>query len=48
MHHEMNSGPASTVPDSSGGDSEDLQPRFSATSPPISTRGSAFNDHSWN
>jgi hypothetical protein len=52
MHHEMNSGPSSTVPDSSGADSEDLQPRFSATSPPtsqvISSRGSAFNDHSWN
>ncbi len=53
MHHEMNSGPSTTVPDSSGVDSEDLQQRFSITPPPppsqvITTRGSVFNDHSWN
>jgi hypothetical protein len=52
MHHEMNSGPSATVTDSSGGDSDELQQRFSSTSPPtsqvITTRGSAFNDHSWN
>ncbi len=52
MHHEMNSGSSVTVPDSSRGDSEDLQARFSTTPPPtsqvITTRGSAFNDHSWN
>lgn len=53
MHHDMNSvGPSATVPDSSGGDSDELQQRFSNTPPPtsqmMSTRGSAFNDHSWN
>jgi hypothetical protein len=52
MHHEMNSGPSATVPDSSGGDSDELQQRFSSTPPPTSqvmtTRGNVFNDHSWN
>ncbi|CAF0999309.1 unnamed protein product [Adineta steineri] len=47
MHHE-----SVTVPDSSGGDSDDLQQRFSATPPlppqVVTTGGSAFNDHSWN
>ncbi|CAF1203864.1 unnamed protein product [Rotaria sordida] len=53
MHHELNSGSSATVPDSSGGDSEDVQQRFSSSTPPltsqvITTGGSAFNDHSWN
>jgi hypothetical protein len=49
MHHE-----SATVPDSSGGDSEDLQQRFNTT-PPLPPQvvttgvgGSAYNDHSWN
>ena len=52
MHHEMNSGPSSTVPDSSGAESEDLQAHFNANSPSnsqvITNRGSAFPEHSWN
>lgn len=52
MHHDLNSGSSATVPDSSGADSDDLQARYSATPPPnpqgVTTRGSAFNDHSWN
>lgn len=52
MHHDMNSGSSATVPDSSGGESEDLQQRFNRTPPPnsqaMTTRASAFTDHSWN
>ena len=51
LHHEMNSGPSSTVPDSSGAESEDLQGHFSGNSPSnsqvITNRGSSFTDHSW-
>lgn len=47
MHPE-----SGTVPDSSAGDSDDLQQRFSGTPPlasaVIATGGNAFADHSWN
>jgi len=52
MHHDMNSGSSTNVPDSSGGESEDLQSRFSRTPPANSqvmgARASAFSDQSWN
>ena len=52
MHHEINNVPPATVPESSGTDSDNLQQRFSTTSPQtsqvITSRESVFNDHSWN
>ncbi|CAF0870839.1 unnamed protein product [Adineta ricciae] len=63
LHQRLNYGPtgdlsyamhpeSGTVPDSSAGDSDDLQQRFSSTPPlassVIATGGNAFTDHSWN
>ncbi|CAF1054241.1 unnamed protein product [Rotaria sp. Silwood1] len=55
LHHELANGPAATVPESTGVDSDDLQQRFhntgSTTPPPPSqvvAGGGAYSDHSWN
>lgn len=55
MHHELANGPAATVPESTGIDSDDLQQRFhsnGSTTPPLPsqavTTGVPFTDNSWN